>query len=80
MESETPPTITSYSFANTNNAPIYVPDASVTAYKTATNWVLLASRIFPISDIEEVISLLDGKQDKLVAGDNITIDEKHECN
>ena len=50
MESETPPTITSFSFNNTNNAPFYVPDESVDDYKTATNWVSLASRIFPISD------------------------------
>jgi hypothetical protein len=50
MESETPPTITNNSFFNTNNAPFYVPDASVTAYKTATNWVDLADRIFSIND------------------------------
>ena len=50
MESETPPTITSTSFNNTNNAPFYVPDESVDDYKTATNWVDLADRIFPISD------------------------------
>ena len=50
MESETPPTITSTSFYNTNNAPFYVPNDSVEAYKTATNWVDLADRIFPISD------------------------------
>ncbi len=50
MESETPPTITYDSFYNTNNAPIYVPNDSVEAYKTATNWVDLADRIFPISD------------------------------
>lgn len=50
MESETPPTIIHFSFYNTNNAPFYVPDASVEAYKTATNWVELADRIFPMSD------------------------------
>ena len=50
MESETPPTITSTSFEYTNNAPFYVPDESVTAYKTATNWVNLADRIFSIND------------------------------
>lgn len=32
-------------FTNTNNCPIYVPDASVEAYKTATNWVNYADRI-----------------------------------
>jgi len=30
---------------NTNNCPIYVPSASVNAYKTATNWSTYASRI-----------------------------------
>ena len=50
MESETPPTITSDTFYSTNNAPFYVPNESVEAYKTATNWVDLADRIFPISD------------------------------
>ena len=30
---------------DTNNCPIYVPDASVEAYKTATNWVNYADRI-----------------------------------
>lgn len=31
---------------------IYVPDGSVEAYKTATNWSAYASRIFPISQLE----------------------------
>lgn len=47
----TPPTLTnSNAFDNTNNCPIYVPDASVEAYKTATNWVTYAYRIKPLSD------------------------------
>ncbi len=78
MESETPPTITSDSFNNTNNAPFYVPDESVTAYKT--NWSNLADRIFPISDMpsdsvlsDRVDTLETSKQDKLVPGANITI-------
>lgn len=32
-------------------ARIYVPDASVTAYKTATNWVSFADYIYPVSDL-----------------------------
>jgi len=32
-------------FYATNNCPIYVPAASVNAYKTATNWKSYASRI-----------------------------------
>ncbi len=46
-----PPTLASFfAFDNQNNAPIYVPNASVLAYKNATNWVNLASRIFSIND------------------------------
>lgn len=37
-------------FRNTNNCPIYVPDASVEDYKTATNWSYVADRIKPISE------------------------------
>jgi hypothetical protein len=35
----------SNAFDNTNNCPIYVPSASVEAYKAATNWSSLSSRI-----------------------------------
>jgi len=51
MKSETPPTLVDNSaFDSQNNAPIYVPDGSVNAYKTATNWVDFAYRIFSIND------------------------------
>ena len=46
----TPPTLGDVNaFADTNNCPIYVPSASVTAYQTATNWSNYASRINPIT-------------------------------
>ena len=45
INATTPPTLSSSAFTNTNNCPIYVPAGSVTAYKTATNWSSLASRI-----------------------------------
>lgn len=46
-----PPTLGSTAaFGNTNNCPIYVPAASVDAYKAATNWSSLASRIFAIQE------------------------------
>ena len=49
IQAITPPTLAnSNAFNNQNNAPIYVPDESVEAYKTS--WSTLASRIFPISD------------------------------
>lgn len=50
VNAATPPTLgSSYVFNNTNNCPIYVPSASVNAYKTATNWSTVASRIQAIS-------------------------------
>lgn len=45
-----PQTISSDTFESTNNCPIYVPDASLEAYKTATNWTTYADRIKPMSD------------------------------
>lgn len=42
---ETPPTLGFDVFAQTNDCPIYVPSASVDAYKSATNWSSYASRI-----------------------------------
>lgn len=51
IENTTPPTLSGTAFTNTNNCLIYVPDASVEAYKTATNWSSYASRIFPISQL-----------------------------
>lgn len=44
-EATTPPTLGSGAFDNTNDSPIYVPSASVEAYKTANNWSTYASRI-----------------------------------
>ena len=47
----TPPTLGSDAFAHTpNTMVIYVPDASVSAYKAAPNWKNYASRIKPISE------------------------------
>jgi hypothetical protein len=49
----TPPTLANTNaLQNTNNCPIYVPDASVEAYKTATNWNSFSSRIKPLSEYE----------------------------
>lgn len=51
----TPPTISledcalcTWPFNDTGNCPIYVPEESVQAYKTATNWTRYASRIKPM--------------------------------
>jgi len=84
IQAVTPPTLANaFAFSNQNNAPIYVPDESVDDYKEAANWVDLASRILPISDkldVESVLSdrvdnLETSKQNKLIAGNNITINE-----
>ena len=49
IQATTPPTLGGTdAFTNTNNCPIYVPAESVDAYKTATNWSSLASRISAI--------------------------------
>jgi len=51
IQATTPPTLGSkWAFYNQGDAPIYVPDESVAAYKAATNWVDLADRIFSIND------------------------------
>lgn len=52
FESTTPPTLVAGAFTFQSKmflVKIYVPDASVTAYKTATNWVALADFIYPMS-------------------------------
>lgn len=50
VNSTTPPTLGETSvFEDTNNCPIYVPDDSVSEYKTASKWSAYASRIKPIS-------------------------------
>ena len=43
IEAETPPTLDSYAFDNTNNSPIYVPCGTLDAYKSA--WSDYADRI-----------------------------------
>ena len=51
----TPPTLAHTNvFSNINSiCKIYVPDDSLTAYRTATNWVTYANYIYPLSDIGE---------------------------
>ena len=52
IKATTPPALNNTNaFNSTNNCLIYVPDASVEAYKTATNWSSYASRIFPVSQL-----------------------------
>ena len=48
VNATTPPTLGEYAFGSTNNCPIYVPDDSVQAYKTA--WSDYADRIQAIQE------------------------------
>jgi hypothetical protein len=67
IQATTPPTLASrFAFNNQNDVPIYVPDESVDAYKTATNWVDLADRIFPISDKADVIGDIKSALDAIL--------------
>ena len=45
VKATTPPTLGADALTSTNNCPIYVPAASVNAYKAAANWSTYASRI-----------------------------------
>lgn len=45
VNAETPPTLGTRSFDNTNDCPIYVPAESVDAYQTANGWKTYADRI-----------------------------------
>ena len=47
----TPPSLRTGVFDNTNNCPIYVPAASVNAYKAANNWSKYADRIQAITTV-----------------------------
>lgn len=50
ITADTPPTLGSFAFANCSALTgIYVPDESVEAYKTATNWSAYANKILPLS-------------------------------
>ena len=49
----TPATLGTSTFGSINSiCKIYVPDESVEAYKTATNWVTYADYIYPMSEME----------------------------
>ena len=49
VEATTPPALESWAFDGTNDCPIYVPSASVQAYKSASGWSDYASRIQAIT-------------------------------
>ena len=54
VKATVPPTVSSDAFKQTTiQTGIYVPDASVEAYKTATNWAAKADLIKPLSEFVE---------------------------
>ena len=50
FEATVPPTLGTSAFQQTNDCPIYVPDESVLAYQTATNYTSYSARIKGISN------------------------------
>lgn len=50
IKATTPPIIESDSFPSSGTYKIYVPDASVTAYKAIYNWMFFTNRITPMSE------------------------------
>lgn len=66
----TPPTLDGGTFNDTNNCPIYVPAASVTAYKTA--WPQYASRIVGISPYATFNSIVDRSVTSINIPNNVT--------
>lgn len=60
-KAQTPPSLDGEAFANTNSTfLIYVPDASVEAYKGATNWSQYSDRIKPLSEYTLNIKVYNG--------------------
>lgn len=77
FEGATPPT-----FSTSNNKPdwygvtFYVPDASLEAYKTATNWSAYADRIHPLSEIEgsPYIQFEDAEVERVLMANGVSSD------
>lgn len=76
-EATTPPSLANATtLTSTNNCPIYVPDASLEAYKTATNWVNYADRIHPLSEIEgsPYITFADAEVERVLMAKGVSSD------
>lgn len=52
FKSTNPPSLNANAFGLPSSCKIYVPDDSIDAYKTATNWSTWASRIRPLSEYD----------------------------
>lgn len=73
----TPPTLNSSAFGNTNSTfLIYVPDAALEVYKTATNWSAYADRIHPLSELEgsPYIQFADAEVERVLMENNVSSD------
>lgn len=72
----TPPTLGMSAWNTTNNCPIYVPDAALEVYKTATNWSAYADRIHPLSELEgsPYITFADAEVERVLMENNVSSD------
>lgn len=73
----TPPElVNTNALQNTNNCPIYVPDAALEVYKTATNWSAYADRIHPLSELEgsPYIRFADAEVERVLMENNVSSD------
>lgn len=76
----TPPSIDTYTFNGTKIASgtgiIYVPDAALEVYKTATNWSAYADRIHPLSELEgsPYITFADPEVERVLMENNVSSD------
>lgn len=70
-----PPTAGSIPFKSTT-CPIYVPDAALEVYKTATNWSAYADRIHPLSELEgsPYIQFDDAEVERVLMENNVSSD------
>ena len=57
LYAETPPKLEWASLNGAGSAKFYVPDDNVNAYKSAEYWSNVSSRIFPMSEYEDIASL-----------------------
>lgn len=72
----TPPTLGTSAWNATNNCPIYVPDAALEVYKTATNWSQYQDRIHPLSELEgsPYITFADAEVERVLMENNVSSD------
>lgn len=77
IRATTPPTMGNAAFGSTNSDfIIYVPDASLEAYKTATNWNQYADRIHPLGEIEgsPYIQFEDAEVERVLMANGVSSD------